>query len=137
MEYPNFSKPAYVASGVLTSQAYISVFTNTVYINKRGGNTMEFDVEKIKAYYEALISKRDEAVTIALANKDAKIAQALEEARQEIEAEVIAKITAEAEEPYMHDIKLYEQFVKPAEVVAEEVAPEVVADENIVIVEGE
>lgn len=98
---------------------------------------MEFDVEKIKAYYEELLAKRDEAVTYALTNKDVKIAQALEEARQEIEERVIAEITAEAEAPYMHDIKLYEQFVKPAEVVAEPVAPEVVADENVVIVEGE
>lgn len=95
---------------------------------------MEFDVEKIKAYYEELLAKRDEAVTIALTNKDVKIAQALEEARQEIEARVIAEITAEAEEPYMHDIKLYEQFVKPAEVVTEEVVAE---ENNIVIVEGE
>lgn len=92
---------------------------------------MEFDVEKIKAYYEELLAKRDEAVTYALANKDVAVARKLEEVREEIERQVIADITAEAEAPFMHDIEFYEKFVKPAEVV-EEVAPE---SDNVVIVE--
>lgn len=98
---------------------------------------MEFDIEKIKAYYEELVIKKDEAVTLALANKDIEVAKALEEKRLEIEAEVIAKITAEAEAPFKHDIELYEKFIKP-EPVVEPATEEPVADaSDVVIVEGE
>ena len=100
-----------------TDILYISRETNTIYINKKGGKIMEFDVEKIKSYYEELKAKRDEAVVKALTTKDARVKEAFEEAKAEIEERVVAEIVAEAEAPYIHDIELCEQFV-----VVEEVA---------------
>lgn len=100
-----------------TDVLYISRETNTIYINKKGGKIMEFDVEKIKSYYEELKAKRDEAVVKALTTKDARVKEAFEEAKAEIEERVVAEIVAEAEAPYIHDIELCEQFV-----VVEEVA---------------
>lgn len=82
---------------------------------------MEFDLEKIKEYYGELIAKKDEAVRLALANRDVVINQKLEEARAKIEAEVDAEIIAEAEAPFKHDIELCEKFVIVPEVVEEEV----------------
>lgn len=84
-------------------------------------SSMEFDLEKIKEYYGELIAKKDEAVRLALANRDVVINQKLEEARAKIEAEVDAEIIAEAEAPFKHDIELCEKFVIVPEVVEEEV----------------
>ena len=78
---------------------------------------MDFDVEKIKSYYEELKAKKDEAVVKALTTKDARIKEAFEQAKAEIEERVVAEIIAEAEAPYVHDIELCEKFV-----VVEEVA---------------
>lgn len=100
-----------------TDILYISRETNTIYINKKGGKIMDFDVEKIKSYYEELKAKKDEAVVKALTTKDARIKEAFEQAKAEIEERVVAEIIAEAEAPYVHDIELCEKFV-----VVEEVA---------------
>ena len=83
-------------------------------------SSMEFDLEKIKEYYGELIPKKEEAVRLALLNKDAVVAQKLEEARAKIEAEVDAEIIAEAEAPFKHDIELCEKFVIVPEVEEEE-----------------
>lgn len=80
---------------------------------------MNFDVDKIKAYYEELVAKRNEAVELALATKDEKIAERFEAEKVRIEEEVIAEIVAEAEAPYVHDIELCEKFVKVEEETTE------------------
>ena len=82
---------------------------------------MDFDVEKIKAYYEELLVNKENAVNEALADKDAKITERFEEEKARIEAEVIAEIIAEAEAPYVHDIELCEKFIIVPEVVEENV----------------
>lgn len=99
---------------------YISRETNTIYINKRGGKIMDFDVEKIKDYYNELVAKREEAVVKALTTKDARVREAFEQAKVEIEERVVAEIVAEAEAPYVHDIELCEKFVVVEEVAEEE-----------------
>ena len=78
---------------------------------------MDFDVEKIKNYYNELVAKKDEAVVVALTTKDEKVKEAFENAKAEIEERVVAEIIAEAEAPYLHDIELCEKFI-----VVEEVA---------------
>ena len=121
----NFDKPLcpicssefYVNTDVL----YISRETNTIYINKKGGKTMEFDVEKIKEYYNELVAKKDEAVVVALTTKDEKVKEAFEMAKAEIEERVVAEIIAEAEAPYIHDIELCEKFIVEEEVAEEEI----------------
>ena len=102
---------------VNTDILYISRETNTIYINNKGGNIMDFDVEKIKNYYNELVAKKDEAVVVALTTKDEKVKEAFENAKAEIEERVVAEIIAEAEAPYLHDIELCEKFI-----VVEEVA---------------
>lgn len=72
---------------------------------------MEFDVEKIKEYYGELVARRNEAVELALANKDERVAERFESAKAEIEKAVIEEIVAEAEAPYKHDIELCEKFI--------------------------
>lgn len=74
---------------------------------------MEFDIEKIKKYYAELLAKRDEAVVVALTRKDEEVAKELEAEKEEIEKRVVERLTAEAEEPYIHDIKLCEKFIVP------------------------
>ena len=101
---------------------YISRETNTIYINKRGGKIMDFDVEKIKDYYNELVAKREEAVVKALTTKDARVKEAFEQAKVEIEERVVAEIIAEAEAPYVHDIELCEKFVVVEEVAETEEA---------------
>ena len=91
-----------------------------------------FDVEKIKSYYNGLIAERDEAVCKALAEKDAKIEEAFENAKKEIEERVVAEIIAEAESPFLHDIQLCEQFMKPEE-VAEPVQAEEVSIASVIV----
>ena len=114
-----------------TDVLYISSATNTIYINKKGGLVM-FDVEKIKSYYNGLIAERDEAVCKALAEKDARIEEAFEIAKKEIEEKVVAEIIAEAEAPFIHDIQLCEQFMKPEE-VAEPVEAEAVSVASVIV----
>lgn len=99
---------------------YISRETNTIYINNRGGKIMEFDVEKIKDYYNELVAKREEAVVKALTTKDVRVREAFEQAKVEIEERVVAEIVAEAEAPYVHDIELCEKFIVVEEVAEEE-----------------
>lgn len=101
---------------------YISRETSTIYINKRGGKIMDFDVEKIKDYYNELVAKREEAVVKALTTKDARVKEAFEQAKVEIEERVVAEIIAEAEAPYVHDIELCEKFVVVEEVAETEEA---------------
>lgn len=86
---------------------------------------MEFDLNKIKEFYEELLVKRDEAVTEALATKDEKVQARFEAEKARIEEEVVAEIVADAEAPYKHDIELCEKFVAEPEVADEEETEEV------------
>lgn len=79
-----------------------------------------FDTTKIEEFYADLRAKRDEAIAVALLNKDAKVAERLELAKEEIAKEVEAELIAEAEKPFAHDIELCEKFL--VEEVAETVA---------------
>lgn len=71
---------------------------------------MDFDVEKLKAYYADLLAKREEAVAVALADKERVVAERFELAKEEIAKQVEAELVAAAEEPYKHDIELCESF---------------------------
>ena len=71
---------------------------------------MDFDVEKLKAYYADLLAKREEAVAVALADKERVVAERFELAREELAKQVEAELVAAAEEPYKHDIELCESF---------------------------
>lgn len=83
-----------------------------------------FDIEKIEAYYAELKAKKEEAVAVALAEKEAKVAEAFELAKEEIAKKVEAELVAEAEAPYKHDIELCESFLAEEKVEEEEVAEE-------------
>lgn len=95
-----------------------------------------FDVNKIKDYYNKLIAERDEAVVTALADKDARVQEAFDLAKAEIEAKIIAEITAEAEAPYLHDIELCQNFMAD-EKVAEEVDDVAKVEDETTVVVGE
>lgn len=77
---------------------------------------MDFDVNKIKEFYGELVAKKEEAVALALVEKDVKVAERFEQEKARIEEEVIAEIIAEAEAPYVHDIELCEKFIVVPEV---------------------
>ena len=85
---------------------------------------MNFDVEKLKEYYEALLKEREQKVSEALATKDERIKARFEEEKARIEEEEVSKIIAEAEEPYTHDIELCEKFLVEPEEITEEVVEE-------------
>ena len=84
---------------------------------------MEVDVEKLKAYYADLLAKREEAIALALANKDAAVAERFELVKEQIAEEVEKELIAKAEEPFNHDIELCKGFLVE-EVPAEEVVEE-------------
>ena len=86
---------------------------------------MNFDVEKIRDFYNELLSEKDKAVEEALATKDEKVAERFELEKARIEEEVVAEIVAEAEAPYLHDIELCEKFIVEEEPTIEEVTEEV------------
>ena len=86
---------------------------------------MDFDVTKIKAYYEELLKAKDEAVRVALLDKAKVVQERFEAAKEEIARQVEAELIENAEAPYKHDIELCEKFVKEPEVVDEEVTEEV------------
>lgn len=92
---------------------------------------MDFDVEKIKAYYAEVKAKKEEAVAVALAEKDVKVTEAFELAKEEIAKKVEAELVEAAEAPYKHDIELCESFL------AEENVEEEVAEETAEQVGGE
>lgn len=72
---------------------------------------MDFDVEKLKEYYNALLKEKEQKVNEALSTKDERVRARFEEEKARIEKEEIEKIIAEAEEPYNHDIELCEKFL--------------------------
>ena len=84
-----------------------------------------FDIAKIEEYYADVKAKREEAVALALAEKDTKIAEAFELAKEEIAKKVEADLIAKAEEPFKHDIELCEKFIAEEKVEEEETADEV------------
>lgn len=88
---------------------------------------MNFDVEKIRDFYNELLSEKAKAVETALATKDEKVAERFELEKARIEEEVFAEIVAEAEAPYLHDIELCEKFIveEPVEDETEEEVSEV------------
>lgn len=86
---------------------------------------MDFDVTKIKAYYDELLKARDEAVRVALLDKAKVVQERFELAKEEIAKQVELELIENAEAPYKHDIELCEKFVAEPEVVDEEVTEEV------------
>lgn len=95
---------------------------------------MEFDVQKIQAFYERVVAERDNAVRLALAETDAIVEERFELAKAEIEEKVIAEITANAEQPYLHDIQLCETFLADPEEENDTVSDE---NENEIEIENE
>ena len=109
---------------LLYNKLYISRL-NAIYINKvKEVNDMDFDLEKLKAYYADISAKRDIAVSEALANVEPKVQERFELEKENIRNAVIAEVTAEAEKPYIHDIELCEKFLVVEEPVSEEVVGE-------------
>ena len=88
---------------------------------------MEVNTEALKAYYEDLLTKKEQAITEALANKDFIVQQRLEEAKLEIAEQVEKELIEEAESKYAHDIELCEKFL------IEEVQEEETADVQVAV----
>lgn len=107
------------------NNVYISLETNTIYAyRQKEVSQMNFDVEKLKEYYEALLKEREQKVAEALATKDERVKARFEEEKARIEEEEVTKIIAEAEEPYTHDIELCEKFLVEPEEENEEIMEE-------------
>ena len=120
-------RPAFTTENSRKSlnNVYISLETNTIYAyRQKEVSQMNFDVEKLKEYYEALLKEREQKVAEALATKDERVKARFEEEKARIEEEEVAKIIAEAEEPYTHDIELCEKFLVEPEEIAEEIVEE-------------
>lgn len=119
------NRPVFMAEKKVSkpSGMYICLDGKKVYINmQKEVNGMDFDLDKISAYYNELVAKREQAVNDALANKntivqerEAELKAKYEEEKASIPAEVEAEIIAKAEEPYLHDIALCEKFIKTPE----------------------
>ena len=88
---------------------------------------MDFDVTKIKTYYEGLLKAKDEAVRVALLDKAKVVQERFELAKEEIAKQVELELIENAEAPYKHDIELCEKFVLDEE-VTEETEEEVVGE---------
>ena len=114
------------------SGMYICLDSNKVYINmQKEVSEMDFDANKIRAYYTELLANKELAVTNALGTKTQKVQERTaeltakyEEEKAKIPAEVEAKLIAEAEAPYLHDIELCEKFLVDEEETTEEVEAE-------------
>lgn len=98
-------------------------------IYKKEVSQMEVDVEKLKAYYADLLAKREEAIALALADKDRAVAERFELVKEQIAEEVEKELIEKAEEPYKHDIELCKSFL------VEEQATEEVVEEGEVVAE--
>ena len=110
--------PAFItdANKKSPSNVYVSLETNTVYVyRQKEVMNMDFDIEKLREYYNELLKTREQKVAEALANKDSKIRDRFEEEKARIEQKVVAEIIADAEAPYIHDIELCEKFLVPVE----------------------
>lgn len=113
------------------SGMYICLDSKKVYINmQKEVSEMDFDVEKIRAYYTELLANKELAVSNALIEKNTKVQERTaeltakyEEDKAKIPAEVEAELIAEAEAPYLHDIELCEKFLVD-ETTTEEVEAE-------------
>ena len=81
---------------------------------------MDFDVTKIKNYYEELLKARDEAVRVALLDKAKVVQERFESEKERIAQEVELELIENAEAPYKHDIELCEKFVVEEEPTIEE-----------------
>jgi hypothetical protein len=114
------------------SGMYICLDSKRVYINmQKEVSEMDFDVEKIRAYYTELLADKEMAVSNALFTKDDKVKERVaeltakyEEDKAKIPAEVEAELIADAEQPYLHDIELCEKFLVDEEETTEEVEAE-------------
>lgn len=109
------------------SGMYICLDSKKVYINmQKEVSEMDFDVEKIRAYYTELLANKELAVSNALTEKNTKVQERTaeltakyEEDKAKIPAEVEAELIAEAEAPYLHDIELCEKFLVDEETTEE------------------
>ena len=117
--------------GESVEQRYIKCYFNSIGIEiiKKEVMQMEVDVEKLKAYYADLLVKKDEAVALALADKERVVAERFELVKEQIAEEVEKELIEKAEEPYKHDIELCKSFL------VEEQATEEVVEEGEVVAE--
>ena len=70
----------------------------------------EIDLEKAVTYFENVQKQRDEAVNNALLGLNAAVEEEINKKKAEIEAEVKARLIAEAEGPFVHDLDLYNKL---------------------------
>lgn len=82
---------------------------------------MDYNVNAIREYHEALIKAREEAVSKALANREFKLQEKLAKAKEEFLLTLDEEIIAEAEAPYKAEIEQLNKFVVIPEPVNEEV----------------
>lgn len=90
---------------------YVCLDSFKIYINEKEVERVDFDIEKIRAYYIELLANRERAVNEALLTRDAKAQERFEQEKARILEEVETELIAEAEEPYRHDIELCEKFI--------------------------
>lgn len=85
---------------------------------------VDFDVTKIKAYYEELLKAKEEAIRVSLLDKAKVVQERFEEEKARIAEQVELELIEKAEAPYKHDIELCEKFVvdKVEEETEEEVS---------------
>lgn len=114
------------------SGMYICLDSCKVYINmQKEVSEMDFDVDKIRAYYTELLANKELAVSNALLSKDEKVRERVtdltakyEEDKAKIPAQVELELIVEAETPYLHDIELCEKFLVDDKETTEEVEAE-------------
>lgn len=82
--------------------------------NKKEENVMHIDTEKARAYFENVKQQRDQAVNNALLGLNGKVDEFI---RAEIarlkpiaEEQIKAELIAQAEEPFKHDLELFEKL---------------------------
>lgn len=70
----------------------------------------EIDLDKAVAYFEDVQKQRDDAVNNALLGLNAAVEEEINKKKAEIEAEVKARLIAQAEGPFIHDLELYNKL---------------------------
>ena len=99
--------------GVLSYDGIVDdVFNINYNINKKKeeNHMLPIDINKATAYFENIKIQRDNAVNNALLGLTEAVENRIREKRPEIESEIKAELISKAEEPYLHDLELYEKF---------------------------
>lgn len=85
---------------------------------------MKVNTEKFLELYAKLLADKEEAIAIALAGKDARVAEKVAEAVSVIEADVEAELIAEASAPFATAIEIYENVIEVEVETTEEIVIE-------------